>query len=256
MRPPLRLWFIVVGLLLAPNDVSVSGELDLISPIDVPGEWRKLESEYRTQVDDLREKRKERGEKAQSVNEKLDAIDFAKVSEQAKQDMDEGLRDMGESLGDAFTEYMSGPGKRSNVLETGRILLTETLPAFEQVLDAEYAEVDMQFEMEQLQSELSGYENEMKDFDKKIADLELNADLSKKVAETYEQQLNDTKTKTKEIVFKLVETSRAVKAVAQEKHDTIPPGWLACTCPNDHAGLGRLIKGVRYHEPGHTCPAH
>jgi hypothetical protein len=33
----------------------------------------------------------------------------------------------------------------------------------------------------------------------------------------------------------------------------IPPGWLACTCPSQHASVGRMINGTLYHAPGPMC---
>lgn len=231
-----------------------AGELDVYPPADVPAEWRRLSAEYQTKVDALKDDRKTRGEQAQTTREKLDAIDFAKVSKQAQEDMENGLNDLADALGSAAAEYFEGPGKRENVIEAGKTIITEALPAFRQVYEAQFAEVDLQYEMEELQSDLSRYEREMADFDKKIEDLQKNADLSKSIAETYEQQIKTTTTKTKEVVFKVVESAKAAKQTAQEKHDTVPPGWQVCNCPADHANVGRIINGQRYHAPGPMCP--
>jgi hypothetical protein len=34
----------------------------------------------------------------------------------------------------------------------------------------------------------------------------------------------------------------------------IPPGWVPCTCPSDHQGLGKFFNGVQYHSPEFHCP--
>ncbi|MGR9539367.1 hypothetical protein [Rhizobium leguminosarum] len=233
---------------------SSGGELDIYPPANVPAEWRRLAADYQTKIDALKEDRKSRGEKVQTTRDKLNAIDFAKVSEQAKQDMEEGLDDLAEALKDAATEYFEGPGKRDNVIDAGTTIITEALPAFKQVYEAQFAEVDLQFEMDELQTDLNRYEREIRDLDRKIDDLQRNADLSKTVAEAYEQQIKQTNEKTKEVVFKVVESARAATKTAQEKHDTVPPGWQECTCPDAHTNYGRVIKGHRYHATGPMCP--
>jgi len=35
--------------------------------------------------------------------------------------------------------------------------------------------------------------------------------------------------------------------------ERIPVGWVLCNCPNRHSGMGRLIRGLRYHPGGHPC---
>ncbi|WP_322883031.1 hypothetical protein U8C37_03200 [Sinorhizobium medicae] len=213
-----------------------------------------MAAEYRDEVAELREKRKERGEKAQSVQEQLSEMDWAKMSEQSAVDMQTAIDDYASSLGDAFYDYMKGPGKPQNVIDAGVTIITETLPAYSDMLDAAMAPIDFQDKMDELNAELGRYNREMEDFDKKIKGLEDEIKLSENVADFYEQEVETTRTKTKEVVFKLVESTKVVKEIAQQKHDTIPVGWVECTCPAAHAGLGRLIKSKRFHPPGQTCP--
>jgi hypothetical protein len=40
---------------------------------------------------------------------------------------------------------------------------------------------------------------------------------------------------------------------SQTTASAIPPGWEACTCPNQHASVGRMISGTLYHAPGPQC---
>lgn len=34
----------------------------------------------------------------------------------------------------------------------------------------------------------------------------------------------------------------------------IPYGWVPCSCPGDHAGLGIWFEGTMYHDPAYICP--
>ncbi|MBY3594252.1 hypothetical protein HJA87_31110, partial [Rhizobium bangladeshense] len=50
------------------------------------------------------------------------------------------------------------------------------------------------------------------------------------------------------------EAIKQVESLKQRKKESekIPAGWVKCDCPTIHAGLGRIIKGRRYH-PEVTC---
>lgn len=47
---------------------------------------------------------------------------------------------------------------------------------------------------------------------------------------------------------------RAEEAEKKAEKLTIPAGWVRCTCPGAHMGLGRLSNGSLYHPEGHKCP--
>lgn len=235
-------------------NVARADELTPIPYAQASREWRELSREYQRQIDDLQQKRKERGDSAQSVREKLDSKNWSKVYEQAEKDMQEGLDGIADSIPDAARDYFKGPGKPENVLEAGATILTETLPALDQALTGLYAPVNYEFEVQDLQSDLNKYEREIREFDKKIKETEENMRLSDRVADVYDQELSTTHQKTKEIVFRLVESSKATTQVAQQKHDTIPVGWSECSCPGAHSNVGRVINGKRYHGPGYNCP--
>jgi hypothetical protein len=40
---------------------------------------------------------------------------------------------------------------------------------------------------------------------------------------------------------------------SQPSSPAIPTGWVACTCPNQHASMGRVIGGILYHPEGPQC---
>lgn len=231
-----------------------AGELDLKPPVNVPEEWRKLGDEYRTRVDRLRDDRKERGEKRKTVSDELDSIDFAKTSEQAQRDFGEGYSEVVKSSGKAGVEYFKGIGKRSGVLKTGEILLGETLPAFQQMYEAMYAELDMHDHADDLQREIDEYDREIAKMDKEIKEMERNAELSEKVAGLYEKIDRETKDGARPILTNLKQMAASAKQVAQVKHDTVPAGWVPCSCPAAHAVHGRVINGTRYHLPDTRCP--
>ncbi|RWP80454.1 hypothetical protein [Mesorhizobium sp.] len=55
-----------------------------------------------------------------------------------------------------------------------------------------------------------------------------------------------------------VAEARAAEAEAKARQleaETVPAGWVPCKCPAAHAGLGKWVKGVYYHEPSHICPS-
>lgn len=236
---------------LAESFVSGGSDLNYVSD-----EWRKLQSKYESDIRALQEKRAAEGEKAKGIQDKLDALRSIDVSAQAEADMREGLDGMAESIPEAAIDYFKGIGKPNTVLEVGAKIITETLPAFKKAYEAQFAEVDMEFEIDQLESELTGYENSIKKFDGEIKDLEVNAELSKKVAEAYEAQLVAELNAGMQAGSKVQNAVEFTLTEAKKKVDeiTIPDGWVACSCPSDHAHLGKLIKGVRYHEGGQTCP--
>jgi hypothetical protein len=33
----------------------------------------------------------------------------------------------------------------------------------------------------------------------------------------------------------------------------MPPGWVDCTCPSQHASMGRMINSALYHPEGPHC---
>ena len=233
---------------------AIAGELDLKPPVDVPKEWRDLGNEYRTRLDRLRDDRKERGEKRKTVAGELDSIDFAKTSEQAQQDFAEGYSELVKSSGEAGVEYFKGAGKRSGVLKAGEILLSETLPAFQQMHEAMYAEVDMQYHADDLQRDVDRYDREIAKIDKEIKEVEKNAELSDKIADLYEKIDRETRESARPKLSKLRQAATSARQSAQIKHDTVPAGWLPCTCPGAHANFGRVINGTRYHAPDTFCP--
>ena len=40
---------------------------------------------------------------------------------------------------------------------------------------------------------------------------------------------------------------------AQIEADRIPPGWVACTCPQEHARFGKFVRGTLYHPDNLRC---
>ena len=45
----------------------------------------------------------------------------------------------------------------------------------------------------------------------------------------------------------------APQVSSQPTLPAIPAGWVACTCPNQHASIGRMIGGTLYHPQGPQC---
>lgn len=219
-----------------------------------PNAWRKLSDGYSDEVRELRRKRAEQGEKIKSLEDELNAVDFAKVSEEAERDFNEGLKDMASSLGEAATDYFKGPGKRDNILDAGNTIITETLPALNQAYDAMFAEVDLHFEMERINDEIVRYEKEAKEFDDKIIRLEDNIKVAEDVARFLESDFDETELEVSQATTQLQGSASSVKEKAQEKVDTVPEGWTECTCPDAHSNEGRIIHGKRYHGPGKVCP--
>jgi hypothetical protein len=251
-----------------------------LAPRAMPSqEWRDLSQFYRDKIEGLRDKRRAAGEKEQQLDERIRAMDWAKVTHQSKEEFDENMGDMAQGLGDAAVQYFKGPGKRDNVLEAGSTIITDVLPSFKGAIDAMYAPVDFEYEMDDLRRESTRYEREVAQFDKKIRELEREVELSEKIADLYEQDQSNSVARRQEVVFRLVDTTertsaKTTKRVAarkerleqerrqreeqrrreEEEANRIPPGWQACNCPNVHTMYGKVVRGVRYHAEGPRCP--
>ena len=46
----------------------------------------------------------------------------------------------------------------------------------------------------------------------------------------------------------------AADAAAAAEAKRIPPGWVACTCPNIHGSSGKFVNGTLWHPQGIRCP--
>lgn len=254
MPRSMNIYTLAFVLISSTSPAVLAGELSLDVPSTASKEWRDLSAEYRGQLDKLEWDRKERGEKAQTVREKLDQMDWAKTTAQAEADLQEGLQDMGESLGDAAVEYFKGPGKRDNVIDAGVTIITETLPALNQVYEAAWAPVDFEYEMDDLKTELAQHDREISKFDKKIEQLREEIRLSDKIADIYQSQEAAFRKQRKELSFKISKVAQNAKDKSQDYHDRVPNGWQKCNCPQAHSSVGRVIQGDRYHAPGPQCP--
>ncbi|WP_298434086.1 hypothetical protein [Ottowia sp.] len=247
------IWLIILTIFIVCTHVS-AGELDLKVSDNISQEWKRTAEEYRTRIDGLRDKRKKSGEKKQAAADLLDSINFAKTSEQAQKDFAESYGKMLKSSGDFGVEYLKGIGKRSSNAKAGEIVLEKILPPLDKMYKAVWSVADTEYYADELRHELNRYDRNIEHLNRKIEEMEKSAELSEKIAATYEELDKKTRDSTKPILTNLKQIAVSAKQSAQEKHDTVPVGWVACNCPRDHASYGRVINGTRYHLPDVRCP--
>lgn len=232
--------------------------MGITNPVDVSPAWRSLADHYKSQIDSLRASRDDKQAQKDTLQDKLDGMDWAKATDESQKQFYDKLHDVLESDGDAGKTYFKGFGSRDSVIDAGTTILTKTLPDLKEALDAQWAPLDMLDQQNQLQENINHFDNDMADLDKQIDTAERNMDLSNQAADAYSQNIVVASAEHQQIVFKLVEKSKQANQTAatavQQYLDTVPAGWIRCTCPAAHQSLGRYINGALYHPNGYSCP--
>lgn len=86
-----------------------------------------------------------------------------------------------------------------------------------------------------------------------LEELQRNLQWSKEQQATAEQDLAAAQ---KELTREQVEDLKSQSADSQSHSAikvTVPPGWVPCTCPDQHPGAGIFVNGVQYHTPALHC---
>ncbi|WP_248447224.1 hypothetical protein [Sinorhizobium meliloti] len=94
-------------------------------------------------------------------------------------------------------------------------------------------------------------EARLKEFERRLENAERRTREAEERKEAAEKERDEALERAKQ-----AERRRQAELAEQQRREqeVVPTGWIVCQCPSQHSGLGRLIRGARYHPRGPACP--